>query len=323
MERRVRHNCMRVAEAKELVLEAMALDLRASGSLIPLEPHSPDPRDPGKFVIGGKVARAIHFFSGWFAPIDLNWFSGGYDPPVINGSPFYWYAFAIPRGKRYRRDHYLLCDYLQIRAWVLDFDAPLGNDHRDHNLWRADLRVFVEDPLEKTGYFRWGDEPIGTTSRPGRVFRLDNVTTITDATLAGVPVGAIGPGGESAAHRLLKLYVAGHPVEFGLTAVARPSVEYGFQTGDRVDVLFENHEPDRTVVEVEVAGEQNICVGIHQAVKYRSLAEIDVGFPANSGHVGSIVVAYETNYGRAHDLADRYDISLISVDRRHVLQTAV
>ncbi len=270
-----------------------------------------------------RLRARFHFFSGWFAPIDLNWFAGGFDPPVINGSPFYWYAFAIPRGRRYRRDHYLLCDYLQIRAWVLDFDAPLGNDHRDHNLWRADLRVFVEDPLEKTGYFRWGDEPIGTTSRPGRVFRLDNVSTITDATVAGVPVGAIGPGGESAAHRLLKLYVAGHPVEFGLTAVARPSVEYGFRTGDRVDVLFENHEPDRTVVEVEVAGEQNICIGIHQAVKYRSLAEIDVGFPANSGHVGSIVVAYETNYRRAHDLADRYDISLISVDRRHVLQTAV
>lgn len=108
--RRVRDNCMRVAEAKELVLEAMRLDLLASGSSVTVEPPSPDPRDPGKFLVGGKVARAIHFFSGWFAPIDLNWFAGGFDPPVINGSPFYWYAFAIPRGRRYRRDHYLLCD---------------------------------------------------------------------------------------------------------------------------------------------------------------------------------------------------------------------
>lgn len=76
-------------------------------------------------------------------------------------------------------------------------------------------------------------------------------------------------------------------------------------------------------MEIEVAGEDNICVGIHQAVKYRSLAEIDVGFPPNSGRVGSLVVAYDTKYDRAMALADRYDVSLLSVDRRRVLQTAV
>jgi hypothetical protein len=62
---------------------------------------------------------------------------------------------------------------------------------------------------------------------------------------------------------MLKLYVAGHPLEFGLSAAAVPHVEYPFATGDRVDVMFENHLPDRTVVEVEVEGEQQVCIGVH------------------------------------------------------------
>jgi hypothetical protein len=41
--------------------------------------------------------------------------------------------------------------------------------------------------------------------------------------------------------------------------------------------MFENHMPDRPVVEVEVEGEREICVGIHQAIKYRSLAAADAG----------------------------------------------
>ena len=68
---------------------------------------------------------------------------------------------------------------------------------------------------------------------------------------------------------------------------------------------------------------RTLFVGIHQAVKYRSLAEIDVGFPPNSGRAGSLVVAYDTKYQRATDLADRYGVSLLSVDRGRVLQRAV
>jgi hypothetical protein len=65
-------------------------------------------------------------------------------------------------------------------------------------------------------------------------------------------------------HKLLKLYVTGHPAEFGLTPAAVAHIEYPFATGDRVDVMFENHMPDRTVVEVEVEGEREVCIGIHQ-----------------------------------------------------------
>jgi hypothetical protein len=147
--------------------------------------------------------------------------------------------------------------------------------------------------------------------------------TLHDLALIGERVGVLGAGGESAAHRRLKFYVAAHPLEFDLSAKARPYVECQFRTGDRVDVMFENHRPDRTVVEVEISGEENICVGIHQAIKYRSLAEAEAGYPLLSHRVRSLVAAYETAYPRAVDLADRYDVTLRSVDRNLVLATAV
>ena len=315
---------MRVDEAKAMVVELISTDLTLSRSAVRLEATSPDSRDPGKFLLNGKPARVIHHWSGWHPGINLAWFSGSFDPPAIHGSPFYWYVFAVPRlNTRRRRDHYFICDYLQMRDWVLDFGAPLGNQHRDHSDWRADVRVFVDDGTEQTGYFRWGDEPVGSIARASRVIRLDNAATIDEVAVGGLHVGVFGPGGESADHNRLKLYVATHPVEFGLSATARSTVEYGFRTGVRVDVLFENHAPDRTVVEIEIEGEENVCVGIHQAVKYRSLAEIDGGYQLQSSKVRSLVVAYKTEYPKTVQLARRYDVSLQSVDRHLVLASAV
>jgi hypothetical protein len=309
---------MRPVEAKEMVLSLIQADqphALAAGLVSPVSPDS----DPAKFLIDGKAARAIHRFNGWMVPISLGWFTGGYDPPVIHKTPFYWYAFAIPERGMYRADHYFICDYLQMREWVRAFAAPLGNTHRDHASWRADLPLY---PGEQAGYFRWGDEPLGLTDQPGRVVEVDNFATIAMPPPAGRHVGGYGPGGESAAHRLLKLYVASHPLEFGLSAAAVPHVEYPFPIGDRVDVMFTNHMPDRTVIEVEVQGEHEICVGIHQAIKYRSLAAADAGYPLLTSRVRSLVVAYATNYTRAQQLADRYDIPLVSVDRHKVLTAA-
>jgi hypothetical protein len=68
--------------------------------------------------------RAIHRFDGWHVPISLGWFSDGYDPPVINKTAFHWYAFAIPKRGPHVSDHYLICDYLQMRHWTLAFTAP-------------------------------------------------------------------------------------------------------------------------------------------------------------------------------------------------------
>jgi hypothetical protein len=313
---------MKVAEAKELVLGLMLADLAGSSSTVLVTPSSPD-GDPGKFVIDGKPARAIHHFDGWYVPINLDWFTGSFDEPVIHQTPFYWYAFAIPRRSRYLADHYVLCDYLQMRDWTLDFATPLGRDHRDHRNWRADLRLYPAEPTERQGYFRWGDEPPGVDDRPDRVFQLDNILSLGEVVTPGRHVGSYGAGGESAAHKLLKLYVASHPTGFGFSSTAQAHVEYPFATGDRVDVLFENHVPDRTVIEVEIEGENNICIGIQQAIKYRSLAAVEAGYPLVTPRVGSLVVAYNTNYPKAIDLAERYEVVLRSVNRELVLAKAV
>jgi hypothetical protein len=308
---------MRAAEAKDLVLSLMLGD-KASADGTTVDPASPD-GDPAKFRIAGRVARAIHHYDGWYVPIHMGWFVGGFDQPVVHKTPFYWYVFAIPARRRYRADHYVVCDYLQMREWVLAFAAPRGNDHRDHRSWRCDLRLY---PHEQAGYFRWGDEPPGLDDQPGRVFEADNLGTVAIPAPVGQHVGMFGPGGESAAHRMLKLYVAAHPLEFGMSAAAVARVEYSFATGDRVDVMFENHLPDRTVVEIEVEGERELCIGIHQAIKYRSLAAADAGFPLLTSRVRSFVVAYDVNYPKARELADRYDIPLLPADRQVVLAGA-
>jgi hypothetical protein len=80
--------------------------------------------------------------------------------------------------------------------------------------------------------------------------------------------------------------------------------------------------PDRTVIEVEVEGEREICIGIHQAIKYRSLAAADAGYPLLTSRVRSLVAAYSTEYSKARELADRYDIPLVSVSREKVLNGA-
>jgi len=126
---------------------------------------------------------------------------------------------------------------------------------------------------------------------------LDNIASL--ALLRSNPqirIGNLVPTGESAAHRALKLFVAHNPTLLGLSERALAEVEHSFITGDRVDLLFNNHAPQRTVVEVELSGEDQITTGIHQAIKYRSLAEAENDFPRLSPQVRAAVVAFETDY---------------------------
>ncbi len=87
-------------------------------------------------------------------------------------------------------------------------------------------------------------------------------------------------------------------------------------------MTFENHLPDRTVIEVEAEGEREVCAGIHQAIKYRSPAAADAGYPLLTSRVRSLVVAYSTEYSKARELADRYDIPLVSVNGEKALNGA-
>lgn len=313
---------MKVREAKDLVLRGIYRDLRESGVSVVVDSESPDSRDPGKFMIADKPTRAIHHFDGFFVPINLEWFQGSYDRPAINRGEFYWYVFAIPDFSRYVQPHYFICDFLQMREWVLQFQAPAGRTHRNHKDWRADIRVDRGLSGETQAYFRWGDEPL-TWEYPNRTIRLDNIAVVAHENLLhrhGLNVGATGLGGESEAHRRLKLYVAHHPEMLTLSSAAASEVEHRFVTGDVCDVLYKNHGPLRTVAEVELSGTENILVGIHQAIKYRSLAasESRIRLDAYSD-LAAYVVAYEDGGQRAHDLAGSYNVELLTVDPGVVL----
>ncbi|MFC1866549.1 hypothetical protein ACFL0H_00185 [Thermodesulfobacteriota bacterium] len=314
---------MKVAEAKKIVLDGIFRDISTIGLPIVVDHLTPDPSDPGKFIIEGKPARAIHHYDGWYVPINLTWFEGSFDQPRIQRGEFYWYAFAIPTFGTLARTHYLVCDFLQIREWVLEFSAPLGRDHKNHKNWRADIRVDCGLSGETQAYFRWGDEPLGEWLYPSRIVRLDNIAVVSDAdkfTEIGLHVGATGPGGESEAHRRLKLFVAQNPRMLSLSHRAISEVEHRFITGDVVDVLFKNHGPLRTVAEIELAGTENIIVGIHQAIKYRVLAaaESDIHL-YDAADPRAYVVSYEHGGQQALDFAGAYNVNLITVDKKEVL----
>jgi hypothetical protein len=309
---------MQVGEAKAMVLGLICRDVERGRHDVLIEAASPVPFDDGKFVIDGKAARVIHHFSGWHVPIHLGWFSGGFDKPRIQRGDFHWYVFAIPRLNRRIGDHYFVCDYLQMRQWVLEFAAPKGYDHRDHRDWLADLRIANE--AAGAGYFRWGDEPINYVGSLTRSFPLDNISTLPGLRLLPkFTVGAFGGTGESEAHRLLKVHISRNPQLLELSPHAESEMEHWFRTGDRVDVFFKNHHPERSVVEIEVEGKDNLITGVHQAIKYRALAEAADRYPIQSPRVRAYVVAYETGYDEVREAAAQYQVRLLTVDRRDVL----
>jgi hypothetical protein len=313
---------MKVAEAKKLVLNLIDSDLRRHGHAVLVEPRSPDPNDPGKFLIDEKPARVIYPRDGHYLNINPGWFDGSYDRPNINGGEFHWYVFAIPRRSGLLASHYSVCEYLQIREWVLEFAAPLGIDHRDHHRWRADVRVL---PGEQHGYFRWGDEDPAHRLL-GRIIGIDNIGAVTSvASQVGETrhVGAFGVGGESEAHRRLKLYVAKRPDLFRLSPEAESKIEHQFCTGDRVDVLYNNHGPQRSVIEVELDQPAGITIGVHQAIKYRALAASEGGYPIPSREVAAWVVAYGVGDTETERLARAYDVSLLTVTPEETLANLV
>ncbi len=312
---------MTVANAKKLVLDGITRDL-GPRRLALVDPASPDPSDPGKLIVAGKTARVVHHYSGWHVPINLSWFNGTFEEPRINDQSFYWYAFAIPHLNRNRIDHYLICDFLQVRDWVLEFGAPKGRDHRDHNDWMANIHVYDRHSREEQAYFRWGDEPLVGSTFLDRIVKLDNIDVVAQKSLVQHVkghVGAYGIGGESEAHRRLKIYASYHPELLQLSPQATPELEHEFVTGDRVDLIFNNHGPLRTVVEAELDTAEGILVGVHQAIKYRSLAAAESSLGLVSPDVAAAVVSYADGGDVVHRLARAYDVRLITVDKQKIL----
>jgi 5-methylcytosine-specific restriction endonuclease McrA len=165
---------MTVSEATRQVLELIEADISASSLDIDLDPNPSSTDDPGKFLLEGELARVVQPFNGFHANINLDWFEGSDERPEIQREPFYWYVFALRGQSGEEVETYHVCDFLSLKSYVLDFEAPEGDDHRDHHDWRGEIQELGPD----TGYFRWGDEPTDE-QRLGRQVQLRNIEVAT------------------------------------------------------------------------------------------------------------------------------------------------
>lgn len=304
---------MNLADARALALVLIQRDLDAQEGLHTLDAASPD-GDPGKFMLTGRPARVVFQRDGFYLNVNLGWFEGADDLPRISGGPFFWYVFVLSAPD----PRYFVCSARRMRKWAVEFSAPRGRDFHDSLRWRSDVHRIVGCP--DAAVFRWGDETREfAASRPDRILDLDNVVAALDEELGPRVHGGRTEGGESQAHLLLKQYIARHPTLIGVPADATSHIEYEFATGDRVDVMFENHRPYRSVVEVEVDGEEHLLIGVAQALKYQTLAGVEVHYPIVSERVRAHVVAYETRYPRVEALARQYNVNLLTVRPEIVL----
>ena len=86
---------------------------------------------------------------------------------------------------------------------------------------------------------------------------------------------AFGGGGESEAHKRLKIYVSKNPTVVGLPASTPAGVtEFPLASGDAADVRFQDKK-DWVAVEVKsaISSEADITRGLFQCVKYKAVLE--------------------------------------------------
>jgi hypothetical protein len=193
---------------------------------------------------------------------------------------------------------------------LLDTHGPTG-------LWRLSYRGF-EAARDPTTYELNRDElaVLGASRRENKRAG-SKVNEQGDEDLA---YGKHGTGGESLLHWQLKMYLAHDPTLVGYDAHVIAHTEHSFLTGDRVDVIYSVPSGGATVIEVEVEGEGELMVGLHQAIKYRTLAAAQAGLSLDDAKIAGVLAAYNTSYGNVQACARRYGIQLICVKRADVVR---
>ncbi len=90
-----------------------------------------------------------------------------------------------------------------------------------------------------------------------------------------------GGGGEGAAHRDLKEYIARNPEAIGLQVIKKGEQEHMFISGDCCDILFTLMDKRYAIIEIKNGDPGELVRGIYQLIKYRALlsAEEDLLLP--------------------------------------------
>jgi len=129
---------------------------------------------------------------------------------------------------------------------------------------------------------------------------------------------ARGKGGESAAHRELKEFVAAHPsVVIGEGGLHTLRTEYPFVTGDRVDIVLADSYNRIVAVEIEPEVEKVNTAGPLQAIKYRFMLEWTTKREPRDSR--AFLVAHKITK-RVREQCARYGIECYEVPRSKVMK---
>jgi len=315
-----------VAEAKKLVIAMMRAQIEEAGLNTKLvDPKSPDD-DPGKFKLGGLVARVVPPFNGFNVNINQSWFTGSTDSPSIQNGEFYYYAIAIGNRGNTNVVHYYLCDYHKMRDYVLSFNAPKGNNYRGEHHWRGQIHVL--SARDRRGYFRWGDEAEDFIDRD-RYLLLDNVLEhLQERQEVGLrgPVKTRSFTAEAkkkndrpirSRRDVLTEYILRNPAVVGIDAESAGYARHRFESGDTSDILFVSSR-EICVVEIEEEGAANIHRAIVNVSKLRAVCAVENDLDLYDPKIRVLVVAFDTNYEKTHSLAKRYRVELITVNEKRL-----
>jgi hypothetical protein len=120
--------------------------------------------------------------------------------------------------------------------------------------------------------------------------------------------GRWGIGGESEEHKRMKDLITQHPLEIigeDLTLLEK-GIEYGFITGDSLDIVMDDLQHRKVCIEVELIANRENQNGFHQALKYKVLVALAHNIPIDQ--VRTIVVAREIDENVAMEYKEKYDI---------------
>lgn len=143
------------------------------------------------------------------------------------------------------------------------------------------------------------------------VFLASSRAKLSDQLARPMSGGGRGPGGEQAPHLALKKRIAADPAavleEPGLRLV---EMEMSFPTGDRVDIVLEDHHGRLVAVEVEVDCDANEVCGPLQCMKYRSL--LAYRFERDVREVRMILAAHSI-HPAVREKSTRYEIQPVEI----------
>ncbi|MFA4846284.1 MAG: hypothetical protein WC654_07055 [Patescibacteria group bacterium] len=156
----------------------------------------------------------------------------------------------------------------------------------------------------------------------GKIIRRFHDARPIDLRLPPIPhsrkKGARGKGGESAAHRKLKEFVAANPsVVIGEAGLHTLRTEYPFVTGDRADIVLADSYNRIVAVEIKPEVEEVTTAGPLQAIKYRFMLEWTTNREPRDSR--AFLIAHKITK-RVREQCAKYGIECYEVPRSEVLK---